>query len=112
MTNYKDRSEEEKIALAENICDFINELIDLDKEAIHGLVETRYCCNEKLTNHPTVQVSQRADSDICSVGILGILNGFVGIKSDGWGYIVAHYDDESGRLIKFSADSTIKIASL
>ncbi len=94
------------IELANKIVNFLNELLQVDKEAIEVLIDRRVKVNEQLLNHPTVQVSSE-DGKTGSVGLLGILNGLVGVKSNGWGYIVAHYDDESGRLINFSVNSDV-----
>lgn len=103
--NYKDRTEEEKVALAQSLCNFLNELVQVDADVIHSLMETRICCNDKMAEHPTVQVSSQKDSKIYSVGLLGILNGFVGVDADQWGYIAALYDDETGKLTGFDLSS-------
>jgi hypothetical protein len=108
MTNYKDRTEEEKIALAQSLCDFLNELVATDKDALHALIETRICCNHEMAVHPTVQVSSQKGSSIFSVGLLGIINGFVGVDSEQWGYIAAKFDDETGKLTGFDLSSKFK----
>lgn len=100
MNNHLNRTEDEKVDLAQSVCDFMNELVKLDKDAIHHLVETRVVCNQELADHPTLQVSQPANSEIASVGLLGVLNGFVGIDDQLNGYIAAIYNDD-GRLTGF-----------
>ena len=105
--DHKDWTEPEKINLAQSLIDFMNELVKLDRDAIHALVETRVICNQELTNHPTVQVSTPANSEISSVGLLGILNGFVGVDDQQWGYIASIYDDD-GRLTGFDLRSKFK----
>jgi len=74
---------------------YLNELVKTDPEAMCQLAETRVPCNEALANHPTVQVSAGN-----VVGLIGILNGFLGVDHDGWGFLCAEYNDE-GKLIKF-----------
>ena len=123
MNNHLNRTEEEKIELAQNICEFMNSLmkldentiralvevrVSLDKDTAHYLVETRVCCSKEFADHPTVQVSTPANSKIPSVGLLGILNGFVGVDDQQWGYIAAIYGDD-GRLTGFDLRNKFKI---
>jgi hypothetical protein len=55
----------------------MNQALKDDPEAIQKLLDFRVPCNEKLANHPTVQVRQEADGTF-SVGALGLLNGVLG----------------------------------
>lgn len=65
------------------------------------MIRNRVPCNEQLENHSTVQVSQ--DS---KVGLLGILNGFFGIKSTAIGFDAAVFEDD-GEISRFEfVDST------
>jgi hypothetical protein len=105
---HKDRTEPEKIALAQSLIEFMNELVKIDKNAIHALIETRVICNKELVGHPTVQVSLPENSEIASVGLLGILNGFVGVDNEQWGYMTSIYDDD-GRLIGFDLRDKFKV---
>ena len=107
MNNYLNRTEKEKIELAQSICHFMNDLVKFDKDAIHALIETRIICNQELANHPTVQVLQPKNSEIASVGLLGILNGFIGIDENQLGYIAANFD-ENNQLIGFDLRSNFK----
>lgn len=77
---------------------FLNGLLELDSDAIARLIEVRVPCNKALAEHPTVQTL--AEKKIYSVGLLGILNGYIGIDADGWGFICAVFDD-SNKLTKF-----------
>lgn len=101
--------------LADKIILLMNELTKADPEAMHKLVEHRERCNEKISEHPTVQVSKQrfhgkdengyttglADH----VGILGILNGLVGVVDEGekkgWGVVAAVYDSDTDELLGF-----------
>lgn len=83
---------------------FLNELVLLDREAVENLIETRVKCNQQLASHPTVQVMNAAEGAPI-VGLLGILNGLVGVQPEGsvnpgWGYIAASFDDNE-KLVKF-----------
>jgi hypothetical protein len=93
--------------------ELLNQAVLTDREAIAALISNRVSCNEALANHPTIQVvaiinKTRAcgksepglNIERYEVGLLGILNGLFGIDENGWGFIVAHYDD-SGTLLGF-----------
>ena len=71
---------------------FLNDLLALDREAVEALVRHRVPCNQALTEHPTVQVGPIAENGQNHVGLLGLLNGLIGIDSSGWGYVAAEFD--------------------
>ena len=81
----------------DDVIEFMNELVRMDRRAVTLLCNHRVICNSELMNHPTVQVSQ--DS---RVGLIGVLNGLCsqvyglieGGKFDGYGYIAAVYGDD------------------
>jgi hypothetical protein len=88
---------------------YLNNLVHLDPEAMHALVETRHPCNKALGDHPTVQVGpRRGRRRGIEVGMLGIINGMFGVDSEHWGAIVAQFNGE-GKLIGFcrSDDPTV-----
>jgi hypothetical protein len=95
------RSEREKLELAHDIVVYLNTLIAADGEAMHALVEYRAPCNQTMTNHPTAQVSSPVVSEGSCLGLLGVLNGLVGVDAGSWGYIASNYDDD-GKLRYFS----------
>ena len=76
---------------------YLNELVSIDAGAISTLFGFRATCNEKLANHPTVQV-QTIDNSY-AVGIIGLLNGMFGVDADGWGAIAAVWNE--GQMIGF-----------
>lgn len=77
---------------------YLNELVRLDRPAMHALVESRVPCQEALADHPTVQVV--SDGEDAVVGFLGVLNGLFGTDAEGWGAIAAVFD-EQGDLLRF-----------
>lgn len=81
--------------LADHFIRLLNKMVDADREAMEKLVETRVPCNQAMVDHPTVQVSNGA------VGMLGILNGLVGVRDDGYGYVAAVFDDDE-KLVGFA----------
>lgn len=97
------RTEWEKRKLAIQVIEFLNEIIQLDPDVLTKLCEHRVTCTQELANHPTVQVeafgTERAGA-VHTVGLTGILNGFIGVQTDGWGYVAAVYGEE-GRLERF-----------
>ena len=56
--------------------DLLNDVLERDPEAITKLVNMRIDCNERLANHPTVQVHKF--DDVYRIGVLGLLNGVLG----------------------------------
>jgi hypothetical protein len=85
---------------------FLNEVFELDRDAVSTLIETRVPCSKKMKDHSTIQVTRFGDLDPVHptpsddqpmVGLLGLLNGFCGVFTEGTrkgcGPIVAHYDD-------------------
>lgn len=72
----------------------LNEMVEQDRRVMHELIEHRVSCNDSLATHPTVQVAGN------KVGLLGVLNGLIGVDQDGWGYLAADFDD-SGKLVRF-----------
>ena len=82
---------------AQTIINKLNEIHQLDPTVLETLIPFRVPCNQALSEHPTVQVGKNGDG--FEVGLLGILNGLVGVKTNGWGFIGANYDD--GHLKEF-----------
>jgi hypothetical protein len=72
---------------------FLDSLAKLDPDAMGDLINARVRCNEKIAEHPTVQVGMQTPGGRAYVGLLGILNGWAGTieggKFDGYGPISA-----------------------
>ncbi len=109
-------SQSESDVLAENQClwrklmevtieqaiNLLNQALHADSDAITKLVASKVECNDVLGDHPTIQCGQKDSPDgPVTVGLLGILNGIFGIRSDGYGHISAIVDQVSGRIIRF-----------
>ena len=84
----------------------LNEMVKMDPEAAHALIEQRVSCNDTLRDHPTIQV--QVDGGKAEVGLLGVLNGLLGADATGWGPIVACFDDDSGKLLRFEPSKAYK----
>lgn len=102
------RTHDEKQALAKDVVDYLNELMGIDPILMHALIETRLSCNQALSDHSTVQVGGTVGSP--TVGLLGILNGLVGVRDDQWGYITAVYE-EAGKLTHFTVSPDVVVAA-
>lgn len=90
-----------------NVCDLMNELLTLDPDCVQKLVNTRIQCNSQIADHPTVQVQQFKRDKYPKVGLLGILNGFFGIRKDGMGSICIETDDK-GKVLRFKKTPIFK----
>jgi hypothetical protein len=82
---------------AQQIVDLLNELHGLDPEFLQPLIETRVPCNEAVANHPTVTVDDPGPGKF-TVGLLGILEGVVGIDGRIIGMVV---DDDTKKCTGF-----------
>lgn len=94
----------------------LNDALATDPDAINELFGHRVKCNSALAEHPTIQVgwfpkdgslpepgSPNVDDGKSErqMGVLGILNGLLGVRDDGWGYLSATYDKPGGKIIRF-----------
>jgi phenylpyruvate tautomerase PptA (4-oxalocrotonate tautomerase family) len=93
------RTHEEKQALAKDVVDYLNELMGIDPALLHALIETRLPCSQALSDHPTAQAGGTVGAP--TMGLLGILNGLVGVREDHYGYITAVYE-EADKLASFT----------
>ena len=84
---------------------FLNELLEVDRDAVAALIEQRVPCNKAMCEHATVQVDEKGHVGLLGIlnGLLGILNGLHGVfeagEKRGWGPIAACYDH--GKLLRF-----------
>ena len=90
----------EKRALAQHVVGVLNDINDLDPILLPGLIAYRTVTNTAVANHPTVQVDT-ANGRPPTVGILGIINGIVGVDAGSWGYIAADVDPGNNRINRF-----------
>ena len=88
--------------IIDEIVDYLNELFKIDPTAIEHLLDSRVLCNKKLAEHPTCQVARNTTDGRDRVGILGVINGMLGISEKGMGTIVAYFDNYTGELKGFS----------
>lgn len=76
--------------------DKLNEILNVDAEAMSNLVKNRVECNETLAHYPDVQCGM--NNKKFEIGMLGLFNGFFGSFDDGprkgWGSIAAIIGDD------------------
>lgn len=84
----------------EKVLECLNEAFKNDPDAVHALICNRVPCNQKLADHPTVQVGQNPciENGTWTVGMLGFINGILGAIEIP--LVAAKWED--GRLIGFS----------
>lgn len=75
----------------DDVIEFFNELVKIDRPATASLLLNRVPCNGDLARHPTVQVFKKNGGQ---VGLLGILNGLFGTLGDGHGPIGLKVSDD------------------
>lgn len=100
----------------------LNEAVAADAKAITNLIDHRVPCNRELADHPSIQVGwfpkdgsapppgsanvEREGYEL-RMGLLGLINGFFGVREDGWGYISAIYDKPGGVIVKFERTNPV-----
>lgn len=86
---------------------FLNDLLVTDPDCLTRLMQLRMVCNEKMENHPTVQVGENGARSV--VGLMGIINGFFGTIPDGdckdHGFITMLFDKDHN-IIQFIRTET------
>jgi hypothetical protein len=82
--------------LAQRVCDYLNDLLLLDRNAIACLIANRVPCNQLLADHSTLQAG--AQHGGFHVGLLGILNGLCGVRANGAGFINAIFEGDAREL--------------
>lgn len=91
------------IELADEIIRRLNALIeDPDvRRDIGALMRDRVSVSAATANHPAIQVMDSRDPEgVSTMSFLGLLNGVVGVREDGWGHVTAVIDDD-GELERF-----------
>ena len=89
------------LELATKIIDFLNSLLETDRDTISSLINHRIPCSKFLADHPTIQV----DSED-RVGLLGLLNGLCGKYTEKdeyyeFGPIMMVLDEKNNQIAKF-----------
>lgn len=96
----------------------LNEALAADSDAINSLFKVHVFCNKKLAKHPTIQVNSRKSTmdnaghiDVFDIGVLGLINGILGIDKSGNGHIAMMVDNRTGKIKQFCRYLTPKESS-
>ena len=68
--------------MRDKIIEVLNRMIEEDQEAVNEMFNTRFKCNEVLAEDKTIQVRNYPDDPGFSVGVLGLINGFIADPKD------------------------------
>lgn len=80
----------------QEVVDLLNDLLGIDPLSINALFNIRVYCNQRLADHPTVQVGCQGPKGpfmVCAVGFVGILNGLFGLNESGLGRLAMELDN-------------------
>lgn len=89
----------DKTISADDLVIFLNQLVDIDRDAITKLIlDCKVKCNKQIALHPTIQVSADYNKNTFSLGILGFLNGLFSTNEVP---VIEAVFDKNLRLIRF-----------
>lgn len=94
------KARERDLAFAVEVVARLNALLDKEstRQDIAALIEQRVLVSKETREHPTLQCIDFPEGPL--LGVLGLINGFIGVLPDQTGYIAADYDDNMN-LVKF-----------
>lgn len=89
-----------KMELSRFVCNYLNQLLEVDYQAISSLVRSRVPISDTaLLDHPTCLVTTE-EGEEPMVGLLGVVNGIL-LEDSGDNRVVSGIYDENDKLIKF-----------
>ncbi len=80
----------------------LNSMLEADPDTMNWAVKGKTFCNQALADHPTAQVEhviKGPNEGSYKIGLLGWINGMLGVYPDGWGPVAGVFDND--RLIRF-----------
>ena len=98
---------DETVAVKDVIA-MLNELHQLNPELMTDFTLKRFPCNHAIRDHKTVQAFCYGDASLeePKVGLVGLLNGLLGIDRNHFGPIAAILEEEDGSLTGFTMTDT------
>ena len=87
-----------KEVFADAAIEVLNRALKADPEAVQALIEYRHPCNNDMAHDPTIQCEEPI-SNTYRVGVLGLINGIIGVNERNWGLVCAVFED--GKIEKF-----------
>jgi hypothetical protein len=79
--------------MADHAILILNKLLAVDPTVIRQMMDFRLPCSQALADDPTIQVALREDGAY-AVGLVGIINGLLGIDDRGYGPITGFVEDD------------------
>ena len=103
-----DRWTGEETVAVKDVIAMLNEIHQLDPELMTNMVLHRFPCNEGIKNHKTVQAHCHGDASVEApkVGLLGVLNGILGIDRNHFGPVAANFEKKDDQLLGFKMTNT------
>lgn len=71
------------------VVEVLNRMLKADPDATAALINHRVPCNDELRDDPTIQCGANPEG----VGMLGVINGLLGVYPDCWGSVQAVVSD-------------------
>ena len=66
----------------DDVVDFLNDLLTIDRNFTEKLIMTRFKCNDELICHPTVQHLMNPEMTAAYAGFMGVINGLFGVDEE------------------------------
>lgn len=81
----------------------LNRALSADPKAMSDLVLSRVPCNLDLADDPTIQCGSPGDDEAngYEVGLLGVINGILGRRPTGGGYVGAVLESDHRTIVEF-----------
>ena len=86
------------------VISYLNTLLELDNDCMQELFSTRVGCNSDIEQNSEAVVIITFDSNgykFRQLGLIGIINGLIGLDKDDCGYIAAEVGCSSNKILKF-----------
>jgi len=90
-------------AVAREAVAVLNRALAADPVAMNTLFAYRVNCNQQLSDDPTIQVASAN-----TVSVLGLINGLLGIRPNGYGYVTAVFGPDD-MLVTFQVTNGEKL---
>jgi hypothetical protein len=95
-------TDSQRIAIATNAVNLLNEALLLDREGISRLLKALEMVSDRFDRHPNFLVRDYwGDDEVTAMTPFGLFNSLIGLV-DGRGLIIMEVDDQTDEIIKFS----------
>lgn len=84
----------------DKVVDYLNNILRIDPSVVDELFLNRVPCSEKLHDNSTAQI-RKHNNETYSIGVLGIINGLIGIGEEKQYGPIAMVIDEDDEVLEF-----------